>query len=100
MLDEGSTSCVDTGETSWNTTYSSSIATSNWSSYITEAIESSNFQAMMEHNGNGEDKSKNWKIRIGKGGNIYSHVNEVLGELIPPQERDDQDAWIDETTMM
>jgi len=41
--------------------------------------------------------SNNWKLRIGKGGQIYSLKTDALGETVPPQYRNNDSApWVDE----
>ena len=42
------------------------------------------------------DSSKNWELRVGKGGQIYSLKTSALGETIPPQYTNNQAPWIDE----
>lgn len=51
------------------------------------------FQAIMRHNDTG---NRSWSIRIGTGGNVYSHIYQnAHGETVPPQENDHA-PWIDE----
>jgi hypothetical protein len=41
--------------------------------------------------------SNNWKLRIGKGGQIYSLKTSALGETVPPQYHNNDNApWVDE----
>ena len=46
------------------------------------------------------DSSKNWELRVGKGGQIYSLKASALGETIPPQYRSSDGGqwapWVDE----
>jgi len=46
------------------------------------------------------DSSKNWELRVGKGGQIYSLKTDDLGETIPPQYRNSDGGqwapWVDE----
>jgi hypothetical protein len=46
------------------------------------------------------DSSKNWELRVGKGGHIYSLKTDALGETVPPQYRSDDGGqwapWVDE----
>ena len=46
------------------------------------------------------DSSKNWELRVGKGGQIYSLKTDALGETIPPQYRSSDGGqwapWVDE----
>ena len=43
------------------------------------------------------DTSKNWELRVGKGGQIYSLITDDLGETVPPQKTNNDVApWIDE----
>ena len=43
------------------------------------------------------DSSKNWELRVGKGGQIYSLKTDALGETVPPQYRSSDNApWVDE----
>jgi len=57
-------------------------------------FEQSTFQAIMSHKD--VTGKRSWDIRIGRGGNIYSHFTpDMHGETWPPQEHDDA-PWIDE----
>ena len=46
------------------------------------------------------DSSKNWELRVGKGGQIYSLKTDALGETVPPQYRSSDGGqwapWVDE----
>ena len=43
------------------------------------------------------DTSKNWELRVGKGGQIYSLITDDLGETVPPQKtHNDVAPWVDE----
>ena len=46
------------------------------------------------------DSSKNWELRVGKGGQIYSLKTDALGETVPPQYRGSDGGqwapWVDE----
>jgi hypothetical protein len=46
------------------------------------------------------DSSKNWELRVGKGGQIYSLKTNSLGETVPPQYRNSDGGqwapWVDE----
>jgi len=46
------------------------------------------------------DSSKNWELRVGKGGQIYSLKTDALGETIPPQYRGSDGGqwapWVDD----
>ena len=69
--------------------------------------ESMVFHAEMSHTASGSDK--NWIMRIGKGGQIYSYVMQGMknkypdsvnkGEVMPPQSRTSGD-WVDDTTTL
>ncbi len=65
---------------------------SNWfASHV--SLEQGTFQAIMSHNDATGNRS--WSIRIGTGGNIYSHfVPNMHGETIAPQ--GPESPWVDE----
>jgi chitodextrinase len=65
----------------------------NWTNYPTVPPfgESSVFRAELTHRANSAQAGRNWSIRIGKGGNIYSIKLPVVGEISPPSFR--QPGW-------
>lgn len=78
--------------TKFNFTFSDSNATSEWDAGIVPGAEQKVFLLEMSHSSS--KKSQAWKLRLGKGGNIYSFVG-PYGEAIPPQSRQDS-PWVDE----
>ena len=75
---------------------------SNWHAPFVQ-YEADLFQAIMTHTeGDGTSSrsdgtsNRSWEIRIGKGGNIYSHYTpNMYGETFPPQ-NNGESPWIDE----
>lgn len=82
------------GATSVSFDFPGTNAASEWNAPFVPREEAL-FQAIMNHDdGPGGDNS--WSVRIGSGGNVYSHYSPDLhGEAMPPQNRDDS-PWADE----
>ena len=69
---------------------------SNWDASTVQDFEASMFQTLMSYNDTTGDDS--WDIRIGSGGNIYSHyVPQRFGERVAPQAYPEA-PWIDEVS--
>src|SRR5210317_1285569 len=91
--DHAASTCTGSADT---TTFSFDYPGVNVDSEWNEAFipfEEGLFQASMTHTDTG---NKSWTIRIGKGGNMYSHYcRDMHGETIAPQNRLNS-PWIDE----
>lgn len=89
------TSCSSTASTdatSFSFVFPGTKAESNWHPPFVQ-YEADLFQAIMSHTDTG---NRTWEMRIGKGGNMYSHYNpHTYGETMPPQNHA-QSPWIDE----
>eukprot|EP00581_Thalassiosira_minuscula_P014784 CAMPEP_0183721232 /NCGR_PEP_ID=MMETSP0737-20130205/13573_1 /TAXON_ID=385413 /ORGANISM="Thalassiosira miniscula, Strain CCMP1093" /LENGTH=1108 /DNA_ID=CAMNT_0025951205 /DNA_START=33 /DNA_END=3360 /DNA_ORIENTATION=- len=60
-------------------------------------FEESLFQAVMSYDDGAGDRG--WSIRVGTGGNVYSHFTDMYGETMPPQAHATA-PWIDEVFQM
>ena len=93
--DEGSAQCADPGTTSTTFTFPGTNSNSEWWSGFL-SYESGLFLAEMHHEDTVHGGRRTWTIRIGEGGNIYSHyAPNLFGEAIPPQAHWEA-PWIDE----
>ncbi|EKX45397.1 hypothetical protein GUITHDRAFT_138972 [Guillardia theta CCMP2712] len=83
MLGSSSPLCTGSGlgSTSFNYKFTSSENTSRWAS-MNSKYEKDVFLAEMSHDD--ENPNRSWRLRFGKGGNIYSFVG-AYGESVPPQ---------------
>jgi len=89
------------GKTSFGFDFPGTNSDSDWNAEYAP-FEASLFQAMLAHvdedagDGGGGGKDKSWTVRIGSGGNIYSHfAPNMHGEVVPPQ-RNVKSPWVDE----
>ena len=85
IMPPSSSLCVGGGRTSFTFEYTSTYNISQWSD-INKAFEEDVFLAELKHVDDNENKS--WSARVAPGGNIYSYIHEVMGELMPPQSHD------------
>ena len=81
---EASGACATGAATSFTLTWSGRNAGSEFNEDFLK-YEESLFQARMSHAD--ADASRSWTIRVGTGGNMYSHFTELYGETLPPQVR-------------
>jgi len=93
MLPPASSQCagVSPGQTGFTFDYTPSDNTSQWDE-TSVMYEADVFLAEMSHTEPNSDR--NWKLRVGKAGNMYSFVG-PFGETVPPQFHTDA-PWIDE----
>ena len=81
-----------TARTSFSFEWPGTNSLSTWKTAFAP-YEQGMFQAIMSHNDTG---NRSWSMRIGTGGNMYSHFfPHMHGETLPPQENDNA-PWIDE----
>jgi len=93
--DEGSTQCADPGTTSSTFTFPGTNSNSAWYSPF-QPYEAGLFLAEMHHEDTVHGGRRTWTVRIGTGGNLYSHyAPNLFGEAIPPQAHTNA-PWIDE----
>ena len=81
---EASGACAAGAATSFTLTWPGRNAGSGFNEDFLK-YEESLFQARMSHAD--ADASRSWTIRVGTGGNMYSHFTELYGETLPPQVR-------------
>ena len=85
-------SAASVSATSFSFDWPGTNSQSNWFAPLV-SFEQGLFQAILSHNDSTGNRS--WSIRIGSGGNIYSHfVPNMHGETIPPQST--ESPWVDE----
>jgi len=92
MIYPGSDLCTN-NDGNTDITYSHTPSPSYWD-IANSGREAKNFMAQMTHTDS--DSNRNWTIRFGKGGTIYS-MRSGYGEAIPPQ-TSDFSPWVDEVT--
>ena len=91
-----STVCPPSTATTFSDDYPGNNPASNWDTLTTQDFEASLFQTLMSYDDTTGDDS--WDIRIGTGGNIYSHfVPDRYGERVAPQANPEA-PWIDEVS--
>jgi len=91
-LHEPSTCTGAAGSTTFTFDYPGINAESEWYTPF-ESFEQDLFLAAMTHT---DTNNRSWTIRIGQGGNMYSHfVPDLHGETMPPQAHANA-PWIDE----
>jgi hypothetical protein len=74
--------CVGGGRTSFTFDYTSTYNISRWDD-LNKDFEDDVFLAELRHEDDNENKS--WSARMAPGGNIYSYIHGVMGELMAPQ---------------
>ena len=90
------TVCPPSTATTFSDDYPGTNPASNWDTLTTQDFEASMFQTLMSYDDTTGDDS--WDIRIGSGGNIYSHfVPQRFGERVAPQAYPEA-PWIDEVS--
>ena len=72
---------TDQGNFSFSTTTETDLSGSNWGFRVDE---SPVYHAALKHQQAGSPTNRQWELRVGKGGQIYSIRSEV-GEIVPPQ---------------
>ena len=81
-----------TARTSFSFEWPGTNSLSSWKTAFAP-YEQGMFQAIMSHNDTG---NRSWSMRIGTGGNMYSHFfPHMHGETLPPQENANA-PWVDE----
>ena len=91
---EASTCTGAEGTTTYTYNFPGNKAASDWYAPFIN-FEDELFLAQMSH-ADPVDSKNSWKIRIGQGGNMYSHfVPNRHGETMPPQAHSDA-PWVDE----
>ena len=93
MLPPASARCVG-GNAAYTYQYTSSDSTSSWDE-TSEMYEANVFLAELSHTE--ANSNRTWKLRVGKGGNMYSFVG-PFGETVPPQYHTDA-PWVDEVRL-
>eukprot|EP00986_Skeletonema_menzelii_P001282 scaffold338_cov155-Skeletonema_menzelii.AAC.16 len=80
------------GSTSYTYDFPGNNPASNWHGDFAQ-YEADLFLAAMTHT---DANNRSWTIRVGQGGNMYSHYcPDLHGESMPPQNRQDS-PWVDE----
>mmetsp|Transcript_9090 Transcript_9090/g.15369 ORF Transcript_9090/g.15369 Transcript_9090/m.15369 type:complete len:1069 (+) Transcript_9090:87-3293(+) len=74
--------CVGDGRTSFTFEYTSTYNISKWDD-LNKDFEDDVFLAELKHEDDNVNKS--WSARVAPGGNIYSYIHDVMGELMAPQ---------------
>ena len=90
------TVCPPSTATTFSDDFPGTNPASNWDTLTVQDFEASMFQTLMSYDDTTGDDS--WDIRIGSGGNIYSHyVPQRFGERVAPQAYPEA-PWIDEVS--